>query len=521
MINQGQSSVFDLAQDAITLIAPSQADLDAQLPIGVNDRIVIFTDLRESNQCSTCNPEPWLDVRALESRMLALYGPQASAQVRSDQISSFSFKHLNDFLLARPEAFPTPTPTAEVTRSAGSLIATPTPEAIQTVEPTPTISPSSFVPVALETANWIIFAMLRPEATVPDSDALNIFLKERPDIVRNANIVVLAFNAPYYLDTTEISSLSTYYGLYSKIDPFVDAAVRALFQESPLSGRSPVNIEGIRYDLFEVTKPDPEQVIELFIVDDGVPKSPPSQAPLEVSPGATLRLQTGVIVDRNGNPVPDGTPVQFIQQDRIQGFVNVIGEQPTLNGIANLDYLLEARTGNFRITATTGEARASQEIDIVIGENAVVSVSTPTPAPTQTSTTTLTPTPTSTTTPSPQPTSTLTPRPTVTIEPESDIPDEGGTTVFGEVQMLLGFGLGLLATSGAGYAISRTEHHNLAVIVRCILWGLLGALIAYNYFILGLPGTTRLESLGGWAALLITLFGGVVGLLLYRLSDRP
>jgi beta-N-acetylhexosaminidase len=521
VINQGQSSVFDLAQDAITLIAPSQADLDDQLPIGVNERIVIFTDLRESRQCSACEEEPWLDVQALESRMLALYGPQASAQVQPDQISSFSFKHLNDFLLARPEAFPSPTPFSELTPSAGSFIATPTPEGLQTVEPTPTISPSIFVPAALETANWIIFAMLRPDANVPDSDAINIFLKERPDIVRNANIVVLAFNAPYFLDTTEISSLSTYYGLYSKIDPFVDAAVRALFQESPLSGRSPVNIEGIRYDLFEVTKPDPEQVIELFIVDDGVPKSPPSQAPLEVRPGATLRLQTGVIVDRNGNPVPDGTPVQFIQQDRIQGFVNVIGEQPTLNGIANLDYLLEARSGNFRITATTGEARASQEIDIVIGENAVVSVNTPTPAPTQIPTTTLTPSPTTTTTPSPQPTSTLTPRPTATLEPETLNPEKEDTTVFGEVQMLLGFGLGLLATGGAGYAISRTEHNNLPVIVRCILWGILGALIAYNYFMLGLPGTTWLESLGSWAALLITLFGGVVGLLLHRLSNRP
>lgn len=520
VINQGQSSVFNLAQKAITLIAPSQVDLDEPLPIGVDERIVIFTDLRESSHCSTCEAEPWLDVRALENRMLALYGPQASAQVRPDQISSFSFKHLNDYLLARPEAFPSPTPPTELTPSGGTQSATSTPEFFQTAEPTPTISPSSFVPLALENANWIIFAMLKPAVSVPDSDALNIFLRERPDIVRNANIVVLAFNAPYYLDTTEISNLTTYYGIYSKIEPFVDAAVRALFRESPLSGRSPVNIEGIRYDLFEITEPDPEQVIELFIVDEGVPTSPPSQEPLEVIPGATLRLQTGVIVDQNGNPVPDGTPVQFIQQDRIQGFVNVIGEQPTVNGIANLDYLLEARTGNFRITATAGEVRASQEVDIVIGENAVVSVSTPTPAPSQTPTITLTPTSTSTTTPTAQPTSTLTPQPTATLEPENDIPDEGTTTIFGEVQMLLGFSLGLLATGGAGYAISRTEHHKLPAIVRCILWGLLGALIAYNYFMLGLPGATWLEAFGGWAALLITLFGGVVGLLFYRLGNR-
>lgn len=115
----------------------------------------------------------------------------------------------------------------------------------------------------------------------------------------------------------------------------------------------------------------------------------------------------------------------------------------------------------------------------------------------------------------------MTPRPTATIEPENDTPDEGSTTLFGEVQMLLGFGLGLLATGGAGYAMSRTEHHNLPVIVRCILWGLLGALIAYNYFMLGLPGTIWLGSLGGWAGLLITLFGGILGLLLFRVNNRP
>ncbi len=517
-VNQRQADVFDLAQEAITLIAPDQTNLDEVLPISENDRIVIFTDVRESSQCSECEPEPWLDRLDLERRILDLYGPQASGQVGLDQVASFTFKHLKDFLLERPEAFPTPTRPITATLSGGLRTSTPTPGPFSTTLPTPTISPSSLVQGALEGADWVIFAMLRPEASAPDSDALHLFLRERPDIVRNANLIVLAFNAPYFLDTTEISNLSAYFGLYSKIDPFVDTAVRSLFQESSLSGRSPVNIEGIRYDLFETTKPDPNQVIELFIVDEGTPKSPPSQAPLEVVPGATLRLQTGVLVDKNGNPVPDGTLVQFIQQDRIQGFVNVIGEQSTTAGIANLDYLLEARSGNFRITATSGDARSSQEIDIVIGENAVVSVSTPTPAPTQLPTATVTSTTTPTDTPTPLPTATLTPLPTVTIEPEITSAEVESDTTYPGSQLLFTFGLGLIFVGGAGYAIGKNDGWELSERVRCIFWGLVGALIAYNYYMLGLPGTAWLQTLELWAPLLITIFGGIVGLLFYRVQ---
>ncbi len=517
-VNQRQGDVFDLAQEAITLIAPDQTNLDEVLPIRENDRIVIFTDIRESSQCTECEPEPWLDRLDLERRILALYGPQASGQISIDQVASFSFKHLKDFLLQRPEAFPTPTPPLTSTLSGGLRTSTATPGPFSTTQPTPTISPSSLVQGALEGADWVIFAMLRPEASAPDSDALHLFLKERPDIIRNANLIVLAFNAPYFLDTTDISNLSAYFGLYSKIDPFVDTAVRSLFQESSLSGRSPVNIEGIRYDLFEITKPDPNQVIELFIVDDGTPKSPPSQEPLEVVPGAILRLQTGILVDKNGNPVPDGTLVQFIQQDRIQGFVNVIGEQSTTAGIANLDYLLDARSGNFRITATSGDARSSQEVDMVIGENAVVSVNTPTPGPTQLPTATATSTSTPTDTPTPLPTATLTPLPTITMEPEETSAEVVSDTVDQDSELLFTFGLGLIFIAGAGYAIGKNDEWELSERVRCLFWGLVGALMAYNYYILGLPGTAWLQTIGIWAPMLITIFGGIVGLLVYRVQ---
>jgi hypothetical protein len=268
--------------------------------------------------------------------------------------------------------------------------------------------------------------------------------------------------------------------------------------------------------MFDITQPTPDQVIELYVLDEGTLKSPPGEAPLEVLPGATLRLQTGVIHDHNGNPVPDGTLVQFIQQDRIQGFVNVIAERTTVDGVANLDYLLEARTGNFRITAAAGDARASQEVDIVIGESAIVSVNTPTPAPTSTATPTGTPTQTATATVPPSPTATDTPQPTSTpslvdSEPDNDVPG-----ILVGLQMLLAFAVGLLVTGGAGYVMTRGNGQELDQTVRGILWGVIGGLAAYNYFALGLPGAGWLVDLGGWAGLLTTVIGGSAGLLLYR-----
>jgi hypothetical protein len=83
--------------------------------------------------------------------------------------------------------------------------------------------------------------------------------------------------------------------------------------------------------------------------------------------------------------------------------------------------------------------------------------------------------------------------------------------------MLFYLGVGLFVTGGVGYAVARNESNNLNRIVRCVLWGLAGGLVAYNYFALGLPGASWLVALGVWAGLLTTLAGGIVGLLLYRL----
>ncbi|MCA9978899.1 MAG: hypothetical protein KC413_24230, partial [Anaerolineales bacterium] len=362
-IEPANATMLALEQAAVTLISPSQAELLERLasPPGPGDQIIIFTDELQIQQCSTCVPTPFISKTALETRILSLYGPDATAQVQRNQIRSFSFEELAAFLDAGPGPIVAPTETITVTATA-----VPDSDIPPTPLPTATPPPQYWVQEWLRDATWIIFAF---QGETPQSQALNRFLAQRTDLIRGRKVIVFAYDAPYYLDTTEISKLTAYYGLYNATSAAIDTSVRALFQEIPLPGALPVNVSGTGYDLFQQTQPNLQQIIELFIVSEsGVAQAPPGEAPLDVLVGDTLHLQTGIIRDHNGHPVPDGTVVQFVQQDRIQGLVNIIANVPTINGVAVLDYVLEARTGQFRITAVSGEATQSQAVDIIIEE---------------------------------------------------------------------------------------------------------------------------------------------------------
>ncbi|RMG93631.1 MAG: hypothetical protein D6706_15005 [Chloroflexi bacterium] len=498
----GETAVFSLAQAALTLISPSPTELAERIPSppGPQDNIVIFTDVRTHQQCTTCPEQPIISKTALENRILALYGPQASNQIAATQIHSFSLTDLQAFLNAGPGLIQLPTPViTATTNEAGTPFPTPT------TAPPP---PGYEVQQALREATWIIFALMDNSETAA---AFHAFLAERPDIVRSARVIVFAFDAPYFLDATEISKLTAYYGVYSTTEAFIDAAVRALFQESSLPGASPVDIEGINYRIAEQTRPDPAQIIELFVVRDGEPQSPAGTEPLAVSIGETLHLQTGIIKDRNGHPVPDGTLVQFIQRDRIQGIVSIIAEVPTHNGTAQLDYVLEARTGpgQFRITAVSGDAKISQEVDIAIEGEAQISIITPTPVPTPT--------------PTPVPTATLAPTDTaVPLSTATSIPTPAPETNEPVIQIaisrfwLLFAMLGGLTTTGfIPLLIRQFRQQPLSQRLGQLLWGITGGLLAYNYIMLHLPGSDILGPISPWQSLLITLLGGLIGLIAY------
>lgn len=509
---------FDLAQSAITLLSPSPAELADRLPQppGADDQIIIFTQAQVVQQCNACPPQSLFGVNDIEDRILALYGPQSSGQIQPRQINSFSFDDLQAFLnqAGVPVIYPTEpitgTNTTDDEASPDDPLATP--------QPTPLPPPEFLVQEALRNANWIIFGLTENSG---ETAVLSTFLAQRPDLARNNNVVAISYAVPYLLDSTEISQLAAYFAVYSKTEPFVDTSVRALFQETPILGNAPVDVESIGYNLFEQTQPNPNQQIDLRVVDDAGEPLQLSGEPLDLEVGDTIRLQTGVILDKNEHMVPDGTIVRFNQRDLVEGTVSIIAEVPTVNGVAQLDYLLEARTeaGQFQITAVSGAAAFSLEVNISVGAEegeAQLSVSTPVPTATATPMPTATPTPTPTATPTemPSPTAVSTPLP-------DDAEGEGGIQItIPEVQLLLTMMLGLAALVGFGLFFTP-QQVNLSFMIGRLLWSIVGGLLIYIYFVLGLPGTGWLGGFtGGWAGLIVTLVGGIIGISLYHLRDR-
>ncbi len=509
-----REAFFDIAESAITLLAPGPDELTNRLisPPATNDKIVIFTDVHNVDLCSLCEPTPMLSPTAVEERILALYGPLGSGQVRPDNVTSFTFADLNEFLNAGSSPIPLPTVPIPPTLDAGNS----TESGALTPQPTATLPADYRVQEALRDADWLIFGLLNAgnRAGVADSDALSRFLALRPDLASSRAVVVMAFDGPYFLDSTEISKLTAYYGVYSKTGAFVDAAVRALFLESPLRGSSPVSVPGIQYDLFTQTQPSPNQVIELFLVIGDEIDAPSRQEPLASAIGDTLRLQTGVVIDKNGRQVPDGTLVRFVLRNRVQGTVTILGDRPTTGGIAQLDYVLDASMGpgQFRITAESGEALLSQEVDIVIEDDARLSIIIPTSAPTATATASPTPTVT------PEPSATPQPEPPPVTPTAPTPPAEPGWLIgLSELRSLLGVVVGLMTISFLAWIDNRrSTSRSLTQKLGRLLWGITGGLLAYNYYALGMPGSTIFATLGGLAGLILIVLGGAAGLALYR-----
>ena len=115
----------------------------------------------------------------------------------------------------------------------------------------------------LDRSNWIVISLT--DVSNGQIALLRRFFSERPNLIRNKNVILFSFTAPYYLDPTDISKLTAYYALYSKQPAFVEVAARLLFQEITVQGASPVSIPAVGYDLITVMSPDPTQLIPLAL----------------------------------------------------------------------------------------------------------------------------------------------------------------------------------------------------------------------------------------------------------------
>ena len=453
-----QAVTFEVARLSATLINPDVQDLGTVLPAppDIQDYILFLTDTRPGRQCSTCPEEPMMAGDALQNVILRLYGPQAGGQVNDAHLTSYTFDDMASVL--------------EGDSSNPALVS------------------------HLEVADWVVISMLEADPSQTQAVVLRRFLSERQDLLRNKRVVVFAFNAPYYLDATDISKVTAYYGLYSKSASFVEVAALLLFQELTPAGALPVSVPGIGYDLLSATAPDPGQVIQLYL------DLPPAPTPTTVPPGTpeptatpyfregdTVTVRTGVILDHNQHPVPDNTGVRFSLIQSGEGGVIQQVDAATVGGVARASFSIE-RVGLLEIHAASDPAATSVVLQLdITSEGVSVTVVAPT----------------STAEPA-------TPTPEITPTPEETILSpisEGYPGFSGWIAMVMFLGgLAYLALWLGGRLFSTRWG------LRWAFCAILGGLLAYNYLALSLPGSAGWIKASGLAGILgVVIFGAALG----------
>jgi beta-N-acetylhexosaminidase len=451
----GEAVTQRIANQALTLLYPDTNALPA--PPRRGEKILIFTDARPVRECFTeqCQPFTPLSQTAVEEAILRSYGPQGTGQIDAGDIASLPFGQLKLFLSG-----------GETQYDVGALLAG---------------------------ADWVIFAPqdLNP-VKGPNSDAIELFLNDARSAAYDARYVVLAFNAPYYLDTTEISKLSLYLAAYSKVDASIEAAVRALFGEQTPRGVPPVDVIGINYDLQRRLAPDPDQTIPLAQL------APAPDALL--LPPLSVHLQAGPILDRNGHVVPDGTQVAFYAEYD-SGTYAPPQSATTTDGLAEASLSLTA-AGQVRFRAESGEATRSGTVSLL-----VEALPTETPAPTSTPAPgppTATPTSTTSAVPSPSPMSTATAGP-VPI---------GSTRPVDGTDLLLAAGTTALATLVGLDLLGRRRRP--ATVVRWLALAFSGGMAGYLLYALQIirPETWGLLPEAAWVARVVVGVVAAVGALL-------
>ena len=454
----GQVS-FDVARNAATLISPDPQELNTLLPAPPNttDRIVFLTDVVRYKQCSVCDEHDSLAADSLQKTVLRLFGPDGSGQVFQSRLSSFPLTEL------------------------GLLLDETTQTNIES---------------ALSNASWIVISL--SDVGEGQLNLLRRFFSERPNLIRNKNVILFSFTAPYYLDATDISKLTAYYALYSKQPAFIDIAARILFQQVSLQGSPPVSIPAVGYDLIKQTSPDPDQVIPLQLDQEEAAESestgtltPEPTAIPSYKIGDSISVRAGPVFDHNSHIVPDGTVVRFTMSTRDElGSILRQVEATTSGGIARASFVID-KPGKVEVHAVSEPAVVSDVLQFDATTEGVAVTVVP-PVVTQT----------------PEPAT-----PTPTVVPENDFISPDGYPRAGIWLIVLMAVLGSAAL--AYWAASRLITTRWGV--RFALSVLMGGFGAYNYLALGFPRAQAWiasESGGPFGVLLFTLAGEALGVIL-------
>ena len=449
--SQPRPVVDDIARQSLSLLYPSLEELRLRLPEPPrpDENILIITDVRYARECfiESCQPkELFIPRNAIEENILRLYGPGATGQIQPENVNSITFSELKLAL--------------------GGAIA-PVSEPTEEIEENETIQLSiEEIRARIQAADWLIFAALDLNISrFSDSDALKLFLSQDSGTLRNKKALVLAFNAPYYLDTTEVTKLTAYYGVHSKTQPHIEAAVRALFGEADFEGAPSVSVEGIGYRLVDVLAPDPDQELSIELLDI---TSEGGFVPVAVT------VRVGPIVDQNNNLVPDDTPIEIIAS--LDGRPIASDLTTTVAGVAETTLIL-TQSGDIQISAIAGQATSVEPIwvSVIAVPTTTPSPEIPEPAETPTALPTSTPTTVLTITPTP----TNSPTPPIVEEAEQPSPPPPITTrQLDGVDLLSALSATLLAGL-LGFWLGQQSRQTLSGQLRLGLSVLIGGLLAY------------------------------------------
>ena len=311
LVGRGDVVIDQVARNALTLLYPSLESLNTLLPAPprIDDEILIMGCFED------CLSQR-LSADTITGTLRSLYGPAGTGQIAPELVHTIDFAVLADLLDDE-----LPGEDAEAIRE------------------------------KISSADWIILALTEyRDRTVPATTAGRRFLRDMSFDLDSKRVIAIAYHAPYYLDATEISRLTAYYAIYSKIPPFVKVSLQALFEEvAPAGGASPVSVEGIGYDLQNVLQPAADQVIELRVTHPDT----------ELVVGQSIQVRTLPILDRNGHTVRDGTQVRFsgraLETGRILTPETVTA---TVNGVGAAQFYL-SEAGSIEVRASCDSASSS------------------------------------------------------------------------------------------------------------------------------------------------------------------
>jgi len=399
-----------------------------------------------------------------------LFGQSGSAQILPNRLSSFSFAELGLMLNGEAE---------------------------------------SSIEDSLTRATWVVISLA--DVNGGQISLLRRFFVERPNLLRNKNVILFSFTAPYYLDATDISRLTAYYVLYSKQPTFVDVAARLLFQQVSVQGASPISVPAVGYDLIIETSPIASQVIPLALDNENEEVSVPVLETATANPtalppyriGETIAVRAGPILDHNNHIVPDGTVARFTMSTRVEsgGILRQV-EATTADGIARATFVID-KPGNVEISVASEPALESVVLQFEASDEGNVAVTVMVPV--------------ASTTPEP-----ILPTPTIVIDVSPWITPEGYPRLGGWLLTLLAlFGsVGLVF-----WAVSKIVSVRWGV--RWALITLIGGLLGYNYLALGSIGAANwiATEAGATGVLVLTfigeLLGGIVAWVWMRWLSEP